>query len=166
MKSNFYISFYMGVEKGKFLRTTAIVPLNPDGSVPFDSEELLRRTFRFRGEEKPPPERSSSETPFYKVVLYYLADDIQFGLPWQIDDIPDALDVLEYAIKNSPFAESNFVPVKAEIQRTSVREAMFGNASNEDIMELYGRIDGPEPIYNDLAILAKKARGQGRVMDD
>lgn len=156
----------MGVEKGKFLRAAAVVPLNPDGSVPFDSEELLRRTFRFRGEEKSPPERSSSETPSYKVVLYYLADDIQFGLPWQIQDIPDVLDVLENAINDSPFAESDFKLVRAHIQRSSVREAMFGDATDANLIELYRRIDGPKPIYPDLAALAEKARGQGRVMDD
>lgn len=156
----------MGVEEGKFLRASAIVQLNPDGSLPSGVKEVLERSFPFHGEEKPPSETLSSEAPSYEVVLYYLADDIQFGFPWQIQDIPDVLDVLEYAIKDSSFAESGIVLVGAEIRRTSVREAMFGKATNEDIKGLYRRIAGPQPIYPDLAALAEEARGQGRVMDD
>lgn len=139
-------------EKYGFRRAKISIPLNEDGSVAPHVENLLQRSFRHNEEAN------------ISVILYTTHGGLMQSshaqlVPYQPTAVqPNAAEALRQTVEDSLYKKANIPMARAEIKRMSVRENIYGDMTDDQIVWLYKALPGPQPIYKSLVPLWERAR--------
>lgn len=140
-------------EKYGFRRAKISVDLNPDGSVTQEVDALLKKSFR------------RNQDASVHVVLYTTGKgSIEQAVPRSHET--NASEILHYATTNSLYTHMNIPMARATISRMHLREDVFGDATDNDIVKIYRSIPGPRPLVKSLVPLWEKARFEEMVKDE
>lgn len=140
-------------EKYGFRKARITVELNPDGSVAPRAEPLLKRSFR------------RNKDASLDIVLY-TSQGGSMPQPVPPASRSNCSEVLSYAVPHSIYAQINITMAGATITRMNLREAVFGDATDDEIIKIYRSIPGPRPKVKSLVPLWERGRFEEMVKDE